>query len=454
MRPVSWSNDQIPDMLWAALLVTDLGRVRALDRFRDIADFIYAQPGGKTIHDITHSALASVEPGLLAKLLGVITRGARYASALTPLLLLDDLPARNEWAAALGHADEKKGWEVLMEAVAKVFDHQSQEATDCRWLKVLVAVLAGKLHLGSKERVDEILEYPSRGEMRKIRPSVRATEMALRNMSENDGAKSGWSPIFWTQCYRDTPCFGFTEHPVADRPGISSESIRQLYETVAQHGDATRTTTATDAKHDVTFGTVLYAVTLLHEIVSGRVDGGILGQIGLRVLAEALINLAFLLEKNDTELWTSYRAYGAGQAKLTFLKFEDMEAPPNSIDVETLRNLANEDLWQEFVPIELGHWEKSNLRKMSEDAGLKDTVYDPFYQWPSQFAHAYWGAVRDTVFTNCANPLHRFHRVPREAPRQLPPTVDQAIVLVNRLLKLLDIAYPTFSSRIVEGAPV
>jgi hypothetical protein len=453
MRPVSWSDDQVPEMLWAALLISDLGRVRALDRFREVADFVYSQPGGKTIHDVSHSGLASLAPELLGRFLAVVTRGERYASALTPLLLLNELPAHEHWAVGLQRANETKSWDALMEAVAIVFEHQSQEATDCRWLKVLVAVLAGKLHLGAKERVKQILDYPAVGDMRTVRPSIRATEMALRNMSDSDDAKSTWVPTFWSQCYADTACFGFLEHPVADRPGIALDTIENLYDGVAEHADATRSTTGTDPKHDVTFGAVLYGVTVLHEIVSGRIDGGVLGQVGLRVLSEATINLAYLLRKDDPDLWKSFRAYGAGQAKLTFLKFEDIEAPPNSISVETLRALANEDLWQEFVPIELGHWEKSNLRKMSDDAGVKETVYDPFYQWPSQYAHAHWGAIRDTVFMNCANPLHRFHRVARSAPRQLPPTVDQAIGLVNRLLELLDGAYPSFDTRMLPVAP-
>lgn len=451
MQPVSWSNDQIPEFLWAALLIADLGRVRALNRFRDVADFVYKQSSGTKVADVSHSALANAEPDVLRDLLAVIARERRYASALSPLLLLENLPARDAWAAALGHADEKRGWEGLMDGVAKVFDHQSQEATDCRWLKVLVGLLAGRLHLPWKDRIEEILQYPSLGDMRRVRPSIRATEMSLRNLDNHPGdhPASDWVQEFWAQCYRDTACFGFVEHPVADRPGIGLDEIKSLFNSVAEHADRFRSTTAPDARHDVVFGTVLYGITTLHEIVEGRIDGGILGQVGLRVIAECAITLAYLLAKDVRDLWSSYRAYGAGQAKLTFLKFEDVIAPPHSIDVEVLERLANEDLWQEFVPIELGHWEKSSLRKMSEDAAVKDSVYDPFYQWPSQFAHGHWGAIRDTVFTNCANPLHRFHRVPRPAPRQLPPTVDEAIGLVNRLLELMDKAYPSLGVRIV-----
>ena len=193
MRPVSWSSDEVPEMLWAALLVTDLGRVRALSRFRDVADFVYEQPTAEKVHDVSHSALAAVEPPVLDELLGVIARGPRYAAALSPLLLLENLPARDAWVAALQHAEEKKGWENLMEAVAKVVDHQSQEATDCRWLKVLVGLLAGKLHLPWKERINEILEYPARGHMQHVRPLIRATEMALRRHPDEGATAPPWA---------------------------------------------------------------------------------------------------------------------------------------------------------------------------------------------------------------------------------------------------------------------
>lgn len=450
MRPVSWSSDELPEMLWAALLVTDLGRVRALSRFREVAAFVQKQQAAEKTHDVSHSALATLDPVILAELLGVIARGARYAAALSPLLLLESLPARDAWVAALQHAEEKKGWESLMEAVAKVFEHQSQEATDCRWLKVLVALLAGRLQIPWPDRIDEILEYPARGDMKRVRPSIRATEMALRRHLDEVAAPLPWADQFWSYCYERTTCFDFVSGPVADRAGIRLEEIEALYNSISAHAQAMLATTAPDPRHDISFGIALYAVTVLHELVGGRVDGGVLGQVALRVIAESAINFAYLLHKDDAELWASFRAYGAGQAKLTFLKFEDIQSPPNSIDVETLRALANEDLWQEFVPIELGHWDKSNLRKMSDDASVKDSIYDPFYQWPSQFAHGQWGAIRDTVFDNCANPLHRFHRLPRVAPRQLPPTVDQAIMLVNLVLDLLDRAYPLFKLRIAE----
>jgi hypothetical protein len=71
----------------------------------------------------------------------------------------------------------------------------------------------------------------------------------------------------------------------------------------------------------------------------------------LRSLAEVHITLAYLVTKDDPEVWRMYRAYGIGQAKLAFLKLVDRERKdlPQYVDIKVLEQLANEDMWQEFV---------------------------------------------------------------------------------------------------------
>ena len=113
--------------------------------------------------------------------------------------------------------------------------------------------------------------------------------------------------------------------------------------------------------------------------------------------------------------------------------------------------LANEDMWEEYLPIELGHWVNSNLRDLSIASGKKD-VYDEFYAWTSTYAHGHWGAIRDSVFDTCGNPLHRFHRIPREEPKDLPDVIPDACRLVDQLLELLDQCYPGFQERVTIQA--
>jgi hypothetical protein len=121
---------------------------------------------------------------------------------------------------------------------------------------------------------------------------------------------------------------------------------------------------------------------------------------------------------------------------------------PDFVNLDELENLANEDVWQEFQEVDLGHWAKADLRKMSEEAGMKP-IYDKYYGWPSSYVHSQWVAVRDTTFDLCLNPLHRLHRVP-SAPRvDMASVAIDSVRLANLLLGLLERAYPSFKGRIL-----
>ncbi|MDZ7766918.1 MAG: DUF5677 domain-containing protein [Melioribacteraceae bacterium] len=138
---------------------------------------------------------------------------------------------------------------------------------------------------------------------------------------------------------------------------------------------------------------------------------------------------------------------GAGQAKLSFIKLDTLENKPKYVDVETLRELANEDVWQEFLSINVGHWENSNLRKISQDADLKD-IYDNYYSWTSSFTHANWGALRSSVYTFCGNPLHRLHRVPKNIDIDMPSIIDDAVNFVNKIIELVSKKYPGLDAKL------
>jgi hypothetical protein len=158
-----------------------------------------------------------------------------------------------------------------------------------------------------------------------------------------------------------------------------------------------------------------------------------------------------LTKKNDLELWRTYRIYGSGQAKLAFLKLDELDTKLSYVDIETLEQLANEDIWQEYLPINLGHWEKSNLRAMSDIAEVK-TEYDKYYSWTSGYMHGQWAAVRDSVFETCMNPLHRLHRIPRARARMLNDAVPDSCYLADKILEIVSTNYPSFSYRATLSA--
>src|SRR5260370_25932813 len=358
----SWVNDRMPEMLWSALLISQLGRERALTKFREVAALVPKLPKEKRTVQPTLSGLASLQSEVRQQFLSTICSDTETKNALRPLLLFNDLPARQEWANAMDEVTTAKDWAPLKGAVLQVLNHQSQEATDCRWLKVLFQILSGTMYLQTKEQVREILEYPNFGMPQKARPTVRCMEGTMGPML---GQTSVWPQLFWDQCLRATPCDAKHTMETEWLPAIDATlvRIRDVREALARHEKFCLKTTDVDARHDAAFGFGAYSLAILEELLSVGNSTSILGRIGLRTLVESYVTISHLKLCDDPNLWMAYRQYGSGQAKLAFLKLDDQAGKtPTSVNIEILSQLANEDRWLEFVPIDLGHWAARDLR--------------------------------------------------------------------------------------------
>lgn len=450
LTPVSWQNERLPEVLWAAIVVSHLPREMALALFRKVAAYgrNLRSDGPPEAGDITHSGLAALHSREARDVIGLICESDAARYFLASLILLNDLPCREIWLEFLRGYTDKADWKILARAVAFTLDHQSQEATDCRWLKVIFFVLKGRINFPSSmpDLVEELLSYPDVGDMRAVRPSIRSMEGAISSLSEE---KSTWPAKFWNQCLADTPCERFESRNASScyKAGTTSSTLSSVYAAVITHANHTRVTTGVDPRHDLVFGTALFVLSMLRELLGIGIGQTVIGRTALRTIFECYATLAYLAENDAPELWKSYRVYGAGQAKLAYLKLSDNDAKPGYVSTQTLESLANEDMWQEFLKIDLRHWLNSNLRSLSESAGVKGE-YDRFYPWTSAYTHGHWAAIRDSVFETCGNPLHRLHRIPRNAARTLEDVVADACELVDRTLSLVDRLYPNLSSRV------
>ena len=441
----SWINDRLPDVIWAALLTDLQPRESYLNIFRELSN--QADRFSDSTAYPTHTVLAGLSNPEFDELMAPVLANEHAKVKLRALRLFDTLPDKHHWSRVLSPPDANVAWDEVARSVLNTLSHQSEAATDIRWLKVRFMILQGRMKFPEKlvSMVQEILEYPSVGNLRSVRPSIRAMEGAV-------GALLGeqtnlWCSSFWQECLKKTPCVAVSEH--AETSAFPYEEANKLwadlYAECAKHCMETTTTTAIDARHDGAFGLALYGMTLVASIFrpnSARPAGRIL----LRTLVEVYLTLAYLVKKDDPKMWVAYRSYGGGQAKLAFLKLIEASELPRYVNIDALEALANEDIWQEYVEIDLGHWANKDLRRLSEEVGVKP-VYDKFYGWPSAFVHGQWGAVRSTVFSLCLNPLHRLHRVPR------PPRIDfedvswDGLKLGNLILELVNQAYPGFLPR-------
>jgi Family of unknown function (DUF5677) len=453
----SWQNNRLPEMLWATLIVSHFEQPVALRLMADGINFL----GGKRLEkerdcgespvsidcDVTHTGLSQMDGNLLRGFLSHLTTDEECRAVLRPLLLFDSLPVREVWSEALGMQPEPDDWHHLMQAVAVTLDHQSQEATDCRFARVMAAIAGGHLY-PLPQQLEEFWRYPD-VDLQKVRPSIRTCEGALGVMFA-DSTNHEWRAQFWEKCLSDTPCWSLHAETATNKPPqvrTTPAHIQELKKLLIDHCNQKRPSSAVDARYDTVFGIGLYSLNVLEDLLRIGIGNTVLARFGLRSLVDNLITLSYLAHKDDSQLWQSYRVFGSGQAKLQYLKLEADETKPSYVNVETLQNLANEDIWEEFLQIELGHWEKSNTRKMSEEGGVKD-FYDRFYGWTSTYSHGHWGAIRDTVFDTCGNPLHRLHRIPRNSPHVLPDVVPDAAACMDKILEAISRCYPDFPHRV------
>jgi hypothetical protein len=451
LKRQSWINDRLPEMLWAALLLRHLGRDVGLNIIRRTASY------GGTLRqfdkpvDLTLTGISTWPAEWRSELLGILTTGAEPKRALRPLLLFEDLPAKGDWGEAITvRPIPEKDWLALAGAVVNVLDHQSQGATDCRWARLVFQIILGRFHFPQSAKADaeELLFYPDRGDQRFVRPGIRAAELSLDAVYSDPRL---WPERFWAQCLKDTECNAFSQEAQPSGTYVALEEVESLYSAVCSWSARTRTTTAIDPRHETIIGATLFATSILTEVSQLGADRAILGRFGLRTLLEVQLTLAYLLKEDDPELWRSYRVFGAGQAKLQFLHLERLGSEPAFVDINTLESLANEDQWQEFLKIDVGHWARLNLRDLSAKADQKDT-YDKIYPWTSTYVHGHWGAIRDSVYGVCLNPLHRLHRVPLKNPRQLDPVLKEAVELVDKILALAQAGYPEVPIFVVESS--
>ena len=463
----SWTNDRMPDMLWAVLIRRHHPGERGYVIFRDVLGWLQKNKSKEEIGGVTHTDISIYSKQLRLAFIEYIVRQAG-TDALKPILLFNELPSYDDWKKALEAVglDAEEGYSELASSISDVMFHQTQEATDVRWVRLMGSIVCDKVHM-PREMIEKIVEYPNKYDQRQVRPLIRSSEMTTSispGDAENLPELDGWPVAFWKHLQSETVCI----------PEISNkeEDVKSRYKKEAQdkkyyntilpairealllHFMETSSTTGIDPKHEATFGLALYALDVFIENVILTVGGTSSGRVNTRIIFESYVTLKYLVnkEKEGGSLWGTYRDYGSGQVSLIERKYKEEGYVTEIVDAQAMGHIANEDKWQEYVPINLGNWDASDLRTISTQVGEKE-LYDKYYPYTSGYIHANWGAVREASFQMCLNPLHRMHRIPRFGLPVLPNSTEDCRYLVNKIFDLVDELYPSFKDRI-EGAPI
>lgn len=454
MTPYSWIDDRLPEMLWATLFAVTFPREELLKRYEKIVN-VAIEVTDTTIPDwrlkpltITLSGIASLDKHNQSKIIQAIVTDEAAKKSLLPMLLLDNLPAKKEWASVLGLAPKPSEWENLAKAIAGSFFHQSQKATDCRWVKTLFAVKSGFVSFTKnvKRAPKLIIDYPKHSEdqLRLSRPTVRSMEISL-----DMNFRSTWSKQFWNECYKKTRCITKKiskeemekKYPSYEQLEKDKETLQNISQGLSDHFWKTNKDSEKNPKHEVAFGIVMFAADLAATSILLGMGRSSQGRMTLRSLVECLITLKYLYVKDDPGLWLAFQSHGMGQAKLVLQRSEEEKRVPEYLDQKNLGQIANDDVWVEFLTVNIGNWDDSDLRARAIEVGLKDK-YDDYYTWPSSYSHGEWGAIRETVFDLCGNPLHRFHRIPLLYSMNLNETRGDILMLLDQIVDILYGIFP------------
>ena len=253
-------DDRLPEMLWAALFLASDDRQHVLAQFRRVLKFIGDLDCKDQLRDLTLTGIASLQETFRSELIAYIIKAANDPGVLAPLLLLHGLPGREVWQRTLlthGHAPSNPNEAEasrLMEAVHGVLWHQSEKATDCRWVRVTSMLMAGKLFIPSDIETRKILlEYPNFLSEEGAQACARALEVSFSGPEYCDPT---WSRAFWQEAWTKTPCaeLVFSQDNASYGNMVTRQDITELRDRLEAHWEHTRSTTATDARHDAVFG--------------------------------------------------------------------------------------------------------------------------------------------------------------------------------------------------------
>lgn len=455
-QKTSWRDDRMPEMLWVVLLTSVADRDEYLDAFRVVLHRIRELfEKNEKNYDVTMTGIECLtEDEFFFIFVDIIEK---YSNALLPMLIYKDLPAKELWKKFLPQVDELS-LKPLYDGVCNCLDHQSEKATDVRWFRVMMLIVNGKLYLptGDDESVREILEYPNYGDLRAVRPSIRALEMGFSvgfmERSDNDIKKSvKWNNDFWQESFDKLDCI-YPTYKLTNKINydlffddlslLTDEVIKKYYECVKA--------SYVNDELDVVFGLVMYAIDTCISCISSKIDNRKEGLILLRTIVETYITLKYLYARKDGDKWKKFKNYGLGVSKLTFLKQIQLDETdiPGFLDVDELYLHINEEQSQEFQDINIGNWDNITIREMASQSGIKD-FYDKYYDWLSAYSHATWGAIRSTNYVVCLNPLHRFHKIlSLQLKDNFNSCVPDMFKIINLMLDIINQKYPPFKLRL------
>ena len=438
----SWTYGRMPEYLWIGLLLKYYGRDEGLRKSYGIISALH-----KLAPDLYTARLSQVlklDIDIQKKFYDyIVSSGAKEALApLTIFLTASKAPVFSEYFYCSEQSVEDRS-ESIIQAMRDIMDHQSNEATDIRFVALYFNLLSGKLHL-QKEQVDLLMTYPVSKHtdeiMRMARPTVRSLEMMVLTFEK---AESVYLKEFWRCASEMTDCSIFVIEFPEEKRNITVY-MEKLHEVIAYLSELFVSADPLDEKMNVLLGIATYSYKRLKEIYEHQLFNSISGRSCVRVLIEDYIMMRYLVknELSHDNIWRDYQLYGMGLYKLVLARHRESAVSEQShFDERYIEALVNEFKGEEFIDMDTKYFDKQNIRLKAESVGEKD-LFGLYYDYDSSFEHGLWGAIRESSLLKCNNPAHKYHCVPDvEDETRLKTVLPDCVMVMNKTVSFLNELY-------------
>lgn len=438
----SWTYGRMPEYLWIGLLLKYYGRDEGLRMSYGIISELHKLAPG--LHTARLSQILKLDENIQKKFFDyIVCAGAKESLApLTIYLTTSRTPIFAEYFYCPEQSIDDR-CNAIIQTMRDIMDHQSNEATDIRFVALYFNLLSGKLHL-LKEDMDLLVAYPTTNHtdeiMRIARPTVRSLEMMILTFENVD---SEYLKCFWRCVSEMTDCNLFVIEFPEEKRNITAY-MEKLHKVFIYLLELFISTDPIDEKMNVLLGIATYSYKRLKEIYEHRLFNSISGRSCVRVMIEDYIMMKYLVknESHHDNIWREYQIYGMGLYKLVLSRYRESNVSEEThFDAEYIELLVNEFKREEFIDMDTKYFDKQNIRLKAESVDKKD-LFGLYYDYDSSFEHGLWGAIRESSLLKCNNPAHKYHCVPDiEDKNKLKTVLPDCIMVMNKTVSYLNELY-------------